>query len=97
MKNTAKLMGLVALPVISLFLAASAPAASEDGRQTVENVCNRCHTHERVCQNLNRNEAWWHMTTLRMIQNGAPINEAQAKSAASFLAALKPGSEPVCK
>ncbi|EMG37983.1 hypothetical protein PCS_01382 [Desulfocurvibacter africanus PCS] len=98
MKNAAKRMGLVALPILSLMVAAaSGLAAAQDGRQTVENVCNRCHTHEPICQNLNRNEAWWHMTALRMINNGAPISQNQAKDAAIFLATLKPGSEPVCK
>lgn len=99
MKKTAKRTALAALSAFSLVLLglASVAMAAEDGRQTVESVCNRCHTHEPICRNLNRNEAWWHMTAMRMINNGAPINEAEAKSAASFLATLKPGSEPVCK
>lgn len=99
MKKTAKRTGLAALSVFSLILLglATVAMATEDGRQTVENVCNRCHSHEPICLNLNRNEAWWHMTAMRMISNGAPLSEAQAKSAASFLAALQPGSKPVCK
>lgn len=87
-------LGMLAVPPA---FAAADEQPSADGRQVVENVCNRCHTYARICLNLGRDKGWWTKTTHRMIRNGAPIDTAQADAAAAFLATLQPGSEPVCK
>ncbi len=96
MSNVMKSLLFLGLLAVSPVFAAG-EQSSADGRQVVENVCNRCHTHARICLNLGRDTGWWTKTTHRMIRNGAPIDTAQADAAAAFLATLQPGSEPVCK
>lgn len=96
MSNTMKFLGVAGLLALSLAFAGVSAQPSADGREVVESACNNCHSYGRICLNLGRDADWWNKTTRRMIKNGAPINSAQAEAAASFLALLEPGSEPVC-
>jgi len=97
MEGALKVLAFMVLLAVSLAFAGAGEQPAEDGREVVDNVCNTCHTHERLCANLGQGKAWWRQTTKRMRGNGAPITKAQAKASAAFLTMLEPGSGPVCK
>ncbi len=74
-----------------------AAATTADGEDVFTHVCQRCHTPQRICDNLGHPSAWWERTATRMRSNGAPIQGKDIADVAAFLSTQAPGSAPVCK
>lgn len=90
----------LALPVL-LSLVACAGVQTRDmqlesGEQILNNVCNHCHSHERICNNLGQDKAFWNARIKRMNMYGANLNEGQTAMMVAFLSDQKPGTQPVC-
>ena len=57
-----------------------------EGKELVESVCIVCHSFDRV-SNAHKSKAEWEITVKRMVDHGAPLDEAQQLSAIEYLSA----------
>ncbi|EPR35036.1 hypothetical protein dsat_2399 [Alkalidesulfovibrio alkalitolerans DSM 16529] len=73
-----------------------AAAHTSEGEALVKNVCGRCHSAQRVCANLGRDQIYWERTVTRMRQNGAALSAPDISSAATYLAGQKKDTAPFC-
>jgi len=102
LQRKASALALFALfALFLLFLAACAGVQTQDmqlhnGEQILNKVCNHCHSHERICDNLGKDTAFWNSRVKRMNMYGANLDEGQTAMMVAFLADQQPGTAPVC-
>lgn len=73
-----------------------AAAQTSEGEALVKNVCSRCHSAQRICANLGRDQIFWERTVTRMRQNGAPLSPPDISSTATYLAGQTKDTAPFC-
>lgn len=54
------------------------------GKDLTESICIVCHSSDRI-QNSHKNRTEWEITVKRMVDHGAPLNEAQLKAVIEYL------------
>lgn len=87
---------------LALLLAACATVTVDKtglttGDDYVQGVCNQCHTHERICNNLGKDLKFWTKTISFMQFMGAPLDDREKQLVAEHLASLKPGDPSICR
>ena len=84
-------------------LLAAAPVVAQEGnvqrsgQEIVTTVCSDCHSHVRICYNLDKGKGFWEATTRRMVSNGAPMTFGEVDVVAGYLSGLEQGSSLVCR
>lgn len=64
----------------------------------VMSSCTVCHPAAKICDALGKKDRdAWNTTVARMVEKGAAVDKASIPEVVDYLAALKPGSPPVCK
>lgn len=67
------------------------------GDDYVQGVCNQCHTHERICENLGKDVDFWSGTVSFMQLMGAPLEDSEKELVVNHLASLDSGDASICK
>ncbi|WP_029893760.1 c-type cytochrome [Desulfohalovibrio reitneri] len=92
-----KVLCLLAFVLVFAAMTTHTGRASDDGERILNNVCNQCHSHERVCRNLGRDEGFWDATVNRMRGNGAPLSDEDIETMVTFLSGLEKNAPVVCE
>lgn len=94
-------LGLVVvffLGVVSCEKSQAGPQQAGDPANLVMTSCTACHDTKRICDGLaKKDKDAWNQTVTRMVGKGAALSSEDIPVVAGYLAALKPGSPPVCK
>lgn len=79
-------------------LAASSPDAARSGEQMATGECTRCHSAQKLCVNLGKDQVYWKETVERMrMAHGAKIEAGETLPLITYLAGLPAGSAPLCQ
>jgi mono/diheme cytochrome c family protein len=88
---------LVAALALALALAAAPARAAQDGPGLFQARCTACHGPEPACAKLGRlDRGGWDWTVNEMHRGGARLDVDEKRALVDWLAALAPGSPPVC-
>lgn len=91
------LVGLFALLTVSVVSAEDKAAGVKADDAMITAKCAACHKIDKVCKNIGKNDAAkWEAVVKGMVKRGAKLNEEEQKSAAEYLATLKPDSNTLC-
>jgi len=76
--------------------ACSGKDQSSLGKEVVMTKCTSCHANLITCQRLGEDEDYWMSTNKRMMDKGMDMSQEELEAVTAYLAALPPGSAPVC-
>ena len=94
-----KIILLLLLLLSALGLLSNLPVQADDGpcQGLISVYCTRCHTTERICDELGTDEAAWKATIKEMGEYSDDLDQETQNQVVSCVSKMKKGDPAVCK